>query len=96
MNRTDKPVEVIVVDNCHYSVRDKSWSTAGGDELLRELFSNLELAIKVGKVAIGKGRIVIVRPTYNDPDGTSFREWRSFDGSSLDEVVFIFGLNITK
>lgn len=88
MNRTDKPVEVIVIDGCYYINHAKSWSTAGGNELLRERFPNLELANKVGKVAIGKGRAVIVRPTYNDPDGTSFREWRSFDGGPLDEVVF--------
>jgi len=93
MDRTDKPVEVIVIDNRHYNARSRSWSIAGGNELPHERFPNLELANKVGKVAISKGRAVIVRPTYNDLDGTSFREWRSFDGGPLDEVVFtIYGV----
>lgn len=87
----NKKVEVIVIDNCHYDLRANSWSTAGGNYLLRERFPSLVLANKVAKVAIGKDRAVIVRPMYNDPNGVSFREWRSFDGSELKEIIF--GMN---
>jgi hypothetical protein len=45
----------------------------------------------LAKKLIGKNKSVIVRPRYNEitkQRGTFFREWRSFNGKPLKEVVW--------
>jgi len=51
---------------------------------------NVEEGRRFGDMYREKGVCVIVRPNYNEKDdkGTFYREWRSFNGEELKEVVF--------
>ena len=47
-----------------------------------------EDALESAKVYCKKGLCVIIRPNYNDDDGLSFHEYRSFDGGEFIRVSF--------
>lgn len=97
--KMSQKIEVIVGD-VYWSHRQSSWVTRGDSE--RMYFDKLEDAQKMGNICVeehqkrDKGRnlrgFVIVRPQYNevhsDDKGIYYREWRSFNGEQLKEIVF--------
>lgn len=66
-----------------------SWiSNFSAGEHFRETFPTKKLALEKAKPE--KGKCVILRPRFNEKDckGKHFREWRSFDGGELKQVIW--------
>jgi hypothetical protein len=61
-----------------------------GDRLCDAMFKaeNVAAASELANSLRKKGVSVILRPNYNDENGRSFREYRSFNGEDFREVVF--------
>lgn len=85
---------VVIVSKCIWDSRAGSWRA--WDRVSESRYSSLEEAMQQGEANACEGLSVIVRPTYNEfdplPDGSKnkfFREWRSFDGKSFEEVRFL-------
>lgn len=59
-----------------------------GECILDITYDTAEEAMAEGKKHQDKGVGVLVRPNYNEGDGTWYREWRSFHGEPFKEVRF--------
>lgn len=85
---------VEVIDNsCVWDKQHDCWRVTG--EAIRTTYASLELARPFADAHRHKGRSVIIRPSYNEPDEGSkaqppwhYREWRSFNGEDFKEVRF--------
>lgn len=59
-----------------------------GSQATFDCLPNEGVALRAAKPFCQDGLAVIVRPSYNDDDSSSFHEFRSFNGSELKRVDF--------
>lgn len=60
-------------------------------EIARQDFASAADAVAAAKANINSKTSVVLRPNFNEKDERGrvyFREWRSFNGSQLEETIF--------
>jgi len=70
----------------------REWVPIYDDPVFYQEFSSPEEARKSALSHRGKGRAVIIRPTFNEPhladSDRGYREWHSFNGELFSEIHF--------
>ncbi len=84
----------VIVSRCAFNMRTNSYWSYGEREIDKTFESDdpISEAMEYGKALVARGKLVIVRPNFNDErtDGKmGFHEFRSFDGEDLRKVEFV-------